>query len=263
MRCRQSASIQLNRGFSTALQEPALGFGLDFQAIGRGFALPRPRAGGFQFIEGRAVGADGVRLQRCGLALHTMPSLPHISVAGAMSTATHGSGTQCLSAAVRSLELVTAAGDQPNVAALVYIAAFAPDAGESLLDVGSGFAPPPGVLNAKPDSDGFVWIEPAKFRESFCQDISEDEAMVMAVTQKAPMGSTFADKMPEPAWKHKPCWYQVSSEDRMIDPANEKRMAGRMGAKKIISLNASHASLASQPLDVSMLIDEAAKAVAG
>lgn len=159
--------------------------------------------------------------------------------------------------------VITAAGNQPNVAALVYIAAFAPDAGESLLDVGSGFPPPPGVLNAKPDSDGFVWIDPKKFRESFCRDLTQDEALVMAVTQKAPVGSVFAEKIAAPAWKNKPCWYQVSSEDRMIAPANEKRMAERMGAKKIITLDASHASLASRPLEVSMLIDEAAKAAAG
>jgi pimeloyl-ACP methyl ester carboxylesterase len=156
--------------------------------------------------------------------------------------------------------VITAAGNQPNVVGLVYIAAFAPDAGESLLDVGQGFPPPPGVLNAAPDSDGYVWINPAKFRESFCQDLSADEALVMAVTQKAPAGSTFADKMTEPAWRSKPSWYQISSEDRMIAPANEKRMAERMGAKKIIALASSHASLASLPVEVSALIDEAAKA---
>jgi pimeloyl-ACP methyl ester carboxylesterase len=156
--------------------------------------------------------------------------------------------------------VITAAGNQPNVVGLVYIAAFAPDAGESLLDVGQGFPPPSGVLNTAPDSDGFVWIVPAKFRESFCQDLPADEALVMAVTQKAPVGSTFADKMPAPAWKSKPSWYQISAEDRMIDPANEKRMAERMSAKKIITLPASHASLASKPVEVSALIDEAAKA---
>ena len=85
----------------------------------------------------------------------------------------------------------------------------------------------------------------------------------MAVTQKAPVGSTFADKMTAPAWKEKPSWYQISSEDRMIAPANEKRMAERMGAKKIITLPASHASLASRPVEVCALIDEAAKATAG
>jgi pimeloyl-ACP methyl ester carboxylesterase len=158
--------------------------------------------------------------------------------------------------------VITAAGNQPNVVGLVYIAAFAPDAGESLLDVGQPFPPPPGVANAAPDSDGFVWINPAKFGESFCQDLPPDEALVMAVTQKAPVGSTFADKITTPAWKTKPSWYQISSEDRMIAPANEKRMAERMGAKKIITLSASHASLASKPVEVSALIDEAAKATA-
>jgi len=156
--------------------------------------------------------------------------------------------------------VITAAGNQPNVVGLVYIAAFAPDAGESLFDIGQAYPPPPGVANAAPDSDGYVWINPAKFRESFCQDLSAEEALVMAVTQKAPVGSTFADKMPAPAWKTKPSWYQISSEDRMIAPANEKRMAERLGAKKIITLPASHASLASMPAEVSVLIDEAAKA---
>lgn len=99
-----------------------------------------------------------------------------------------------------------------------------------------------------------------KFHESFCQDLPPDEALVMAVTQRAPVGSTFADKVTVPAWKSKPSWYQISSEDRMIAPANEKRMAERMGAKKIITLSAGHASLASVPTPVSALIDEAAKA---
>jgi pimeloyl-ACP methyl ester carboxylesterase len=156
--------------------------------------------------------------------------------------------------------VITQAGNQPNVVGLVYIAAFAPAAGESLLDVGQAFPPPPGVANAAPDSDGFVWINPTKFRESFCQDVSVDEALVMAVTQKAPVGSTFADKITAPAWKSKPSWYQVSSEDRMIAPDNERRMAKRMEAKKIIEPPAGHASLASMPIEVSALIDEAAKA---
>jgi pimeloyl-ACP methyl ester carboxylesterase len=158
--------------------------------------------------------------------------------------------------------VITEAGNQPNVVGLVYIAAFAPDAGENLLDVGAAFPPPPGVANAAPDSDGYVWINPTKFGESFCQDLPPDEILVMAATQKAPAGSTFGDKVTAPAWKNKPCWYQVSSQDRMIAPENEKRMAERMSAKKIITLPASHASLASMPDEVCALIDEAAKAVA-
>jgi hypothetical protein len=91
------------------------------------------------------------------------------------------------------------------------------------------------VANAAPDSDGYVWINPKKFHESFCQDVTAEEALVMAVTQKAPVGSTCASKVTVPAWKNKPSWYQISSEDRMIAPANEKRMAERMAAKKIIT----------------------------
>jgi len=156
--------------------------------------------------------------------------------------------------------VITEAGTAPNVLGLVYIAAFAPDAGESLAEIGQAAPPPPGAANVAPDSDGYVWINPAKFRESFCQDLPADEALVMAVTQKAPVGGTFSNKVTAPAWKNKPSWYQISSEDRMIHPDNQKRMSGRLGARKIINLSASHASLASRPQEVSALIDEAAKA---
>ena len=158
--------------------------------------------------------------------------------------------------------VITEAGNQPNVAALVYIAAFAPEAGESIGSIGQAAPPPPGILNAAPDSDGYLWINPAKFGESFCQDLPHDEQLVMAATQKAPIVTTAGDKVTAPAWKAKPSWYQVSSEDRMIHPDNEKRMAERIGAKKIITLHASHASLASKPHEVCGLIDEAAKATA-
>ena len=83
----------------------------------------------------------------------------------------------------------------------------------------------------------------------------------MAVTQKAPLASTFGDNVTAPAWKVKPVWYQISSHDRMIAPDNQKRMSGRMNPRKVITLEASHASLASRPAEVSQLIDEAASAV--
>jgi pimeloyl-ACP methyl ester carboxylesterase len=159
--------------------------------------------------------------------------------------------------------VITQAGNQPNVVGLVYITAFAPDAGESLADIAAVGAPPAGAANLSVDSDGYLWINPKKFHESFCQDLTPDEGLVMGVTQKAPVASTFADKSVAPAWKVKPCWYQVSSQDRMIAPANEQRMAERMGAKKIITLPASHASLASMPNEVCAFIDEAAITTAG
>ncbi len=157
--------------------------------------------------------------------------------------------------------VITEAGDLPNVVGLVYIAAFAPDAGESPGGI-SQATPPAAIANLAPDSDGYLWIKPEKFHESFCQDLTADEALVMAVTQKAPLASTFGDNVTAPAWKRKPCWYQISSEDRMINPENQKHMSGRMNARKIITLAASHASLASRPVDVSGLIDEAATALA-
>lgn len=157
--------------------------------------------------------------------------------------------------------VITEAGDQPNVVGLVYIAAFAPDAGENLLDVGNAAPAPAGAGNVAPDSDGFVWIKPDKFGESFCQDLPAEEQLVMAVTQKAPFGGTFANPITAPAWKVKPSFYQISSADRMIHPDNQHRMSARMAARKIITLDASHASLASRPDDIAAFVDDAANSL--
>ena len=155
--------------------------------------------------------------------------------------------------------VITEAGDQPNVAGLVYIAAFAPDAGESPGAI-TAKNPPVAAPNLEPDSDGYLWIKRDKFHESFCQDLNADEALVMAATQKAPLASTFGENISKPAWKTKPSWYQISSEDRMIAPDNQKMMSGRLGARNVITLKASHASLASQPDAVVALIEEAVAA---
>lgn len=159
--------------------------------------------------------------------------------------------------------VVTAAGDLPNVLGLVYVAAFAPDAGENLAQIGDwNVAAAAAAGNVEPDSDGYVWIKQDKFQESFCQDLPDDEALVMAVTQKAPVGSTLGDTVSDPAWKAKPTWYQVSTNDRMIHPDTERRMAARMNPRRTIELDASHASLASQPAAIVDLIDEAATSMA-
>ena len=157
--------------------------------------------------------------------------------------------------------VITQAGNLPNVKALVFIAAFAPDAGESPGGITQEHLPE-AAPNLAPDSDGYLWLKPDKFHESFCQDLPADEGFVMAVTQKAPLVSTFGDAITDPAWKHKPNWYQISSKDRMIAPENQQRMSGRMDARKVITLDASHASLASRAKEVAELIDEAAKATA-
>ncbi|MDX6014178.1 alpha/beta hydrolase [Cupriavidus sp. KK10] len=153
--------------------------------------------------------------------------------------------------------VITQAGDQPNVVGLVYIAAFAPDAGESPGGLTQQHLPV-AAPNLEPDSDGYLWLKSDKFHESFCQDLSPDDALVMAVTQKAPLASTFGDIITTPAWKKKPSWYQISSEDRMIAPENQLKMSARLNPRKVITLAASHASLASKPAEVAALIDEAA-----
>ncbi|MCX4537235.1 alpha/beta hydrolase [Streptomyces sp. NBC_00841] len=153
--------------------------------------------------------------------------------------------------------VISEAGDLPNVKGLVYIAAFAPDAGESPGAI-SQEMPPAAEENLAPDSDGYLWIKQDKFHESFAQDLPADETLVMAVTQKAPLVSTFGDNVTSAAWRAKPSWYQVSTADRMIHPDNERRMAQRMNPRKTIELVAGHASLASQPGPVTDFIEEAA-----
>ncbi|GAA3022415.1 alpha/beta hydrolase [Kitasatospora albolonga] len=153
--------------------------------------------------------------------------------------------------------VITEAGDLPNVVGLVYIAAFAPDAGESPGGLTQEH-PPAAAANLEPDGDGYLWVKADKFHESFAQDLTEAEGLVMAVTQKAPLASTFGDAITAPAWRTKPSWYQVSAQDHMIHPDNQRRMAARIDPRKTIELPTSHASLASDPVSVAALIDEAA-----
>jgi len=156
--------------------------------------------------------------------------------------------------------VITEAGNHDNVVGLVYIAAFAPDAGES---AGSVAARQQSVAaaNLSVDDDQYLWIKQDKFHESFCQDLTPEEGLVMGVTQKAPLLGTFSNNVTVPAWKSKPCWYQISSEDRMLPPEIQQWMSARMNPKKTITLKSSHASLASKPNEVAALVDEAAIAM--
>lgn len=157
--------------------------------------------------------------------------------------------------------ITEAATGQPNVAGLVYIAAFAPDTGENLGSILASQPPGSGGANIRPDSDGFLWIDPKKFHESFCQDLSQTDGNVLGALQKPIAARCFEDKITSPAWKTLPTWYQVSENDNMIPPEAERRMAERMKAKTI-SLPASHASLASRPSEIAGFIIEAAESFA-
>lgn len=157
--------------------------------------------------------------------------------------------------------VISGAGHHDKVVGLVYIAAFAPDKGESLGGIFARREQPSGGASIYPDSKGFLWIKYDEYHKNFCQDLNENETLTMALAQKPIHGSCFGAESGEPAWKTKPSWYQVSDNDHMIPPATQVEMANRMNPKKIIHLDASHASLASHPKEVLKLILEAAKFV--
>lgn len=157
--------------------------------------------------------------------------------------------------------VITGAGNLPNVVGLVYIAAFAPDEGENPGGIFGMREPPPGAEIISPDEQGFLWLDNEKFHENFCQDVSADEALVMALSQKPISERCFEDKSGAPAWKSKPNWYQISENDRMIPPETQQWFVERMNPEKVISLKSDHASLASHSKEVSELILEAASSV--
>ncbi len=152
--------------------------------------------------------------------------------------------------------VITQAGDDPKVKALVYVAAFAPDAGMSVGDLGKGKPPSPGIQNAVVSPDGFMTISKKGFIANFAQDLPEAEAAVLAVSQGPTAVRVFDDKLTVAAWRLKPTWYVVARQDRMIDPDGERAMAHAMNAT-ITELDASHAVLLSRPDEVTAVIGDA------
>ena len=154
-------------------------------------------------------------------------------------------------------EVITNAGyNNPNVTGLVYIAAFAPDEGQSLSTFVTPKDFPEGFLIL--DSAGLAYINPAMFHDRFAQDVKEPEADIMVVAQKPFNASTFVEKSGPPAWKQLPTWYQISESDLMIPPAAQHNFAKQMNATTI-SINASHSSYISHPDDIAKLIIDAVK----
>jgi pimeloyl-ACP methyl ester carboxylesterase len=153
-----------------------------------------------------------------------------------------------------------AAAGSSNVKALVYLAAFAPEAGEPVGAFGEKY---PVDLNSalKPDSAGFLYVDRARFRELFCADVPATEARVAAATQKPIHNSAFGASVPQAAWKNIPSWYLVSQDDRAINPELERFYAKRMNAKTS-EVKASHVAFISHPDVVARLIEQAAAAAA-
>jgi pimeloyl-ACP methyl ester carboxylesterase len=153
--------------------------------------------------------------------------------------------------------IITEAGNESNVAGLVYVAAFAPEAGETLgaiLQVGSHDANS-GIL---PPEMGFVWYDAKKFHEGFCADLPAELAEFMCKAQVPIAASSFAYVFGAPAWKAKPVWYCVATEDRTIPPDTERSMAKRANAK-ITEIKGSHVIFISHPEKVADVIEAAAK----
>ena len=161
--------------------------------------------------------------------------------------------------------VITEAGTDPKVAGLVYIAAFAPDAGESVASLIKDPAPGAPVPPILPPQDGFLLLDRARFAASFAGDVNAERAAFMADSQ-VPWGlGALNGSITEPAWKSKPSWYLVATEDRMIPPPAQRAMAARAGATTA-EVAASHSLYESQPEAVVDLIARAAStepAVAG
>ncbi len=154
--------------------------------------------------------------------------------------------------------VVTAAGDDPKVTGLVYIAAFQPDRGESLAKLADSKP----VTGAKPDAiqatnDGFLYLAPPEFSAAFAADLPKAEAAFMAQSQVFAAKAAFTQEAGEPAWKTKPSWALVATQDRSINPDLEREMARRAGST-VREVKASHAVYLSRPADVAALIVEAA-----
>lgn len=150
------------------------------------------------------------------------------------------------------------ASNNPKVKSLVYVAAYAPDIGESVNDLNAKYAKTPLADALMPDAGGFLFIDPAKFRDVFAKDMSEKMTKVLAATQKHISNANFAATIKDPAWKTLPNWYLVTGEDRAVNPELQRFMAKRMGAR-VTEVKSSHSAMLSKPKDVVKIIQEAAK----
>ena len=202
----------------------------------RGYAVTAP-----QFPES-SLAADVARLRQV-LARQTGPTV----VVG------HSYGGQ----------IITALGeDAPNAVALVYIAAFGLDEGETIGALVESGPPSPALANLDVDALGFAWLPEADFVGHFAADVDPARAKVMHAVQQPISLSAFGDVMGVPAWKSLPSWFLVATNDEAIPPDAERAFAGRMGATTV-EVASSHVPMVSQPDEVVALIEAAVAGVAG
>lgn len=154
--------------------------------------------------------------------------------------------------------VITEAGNDPKVAGLVYVAAFAPDKGESVSSLIASAPPGAPVPPILPPQDGFLFLDRAKFPASFAGDVEPGAAAFMADSQ-VPWGvEALKGTISQPAWKTKPSWYLLTTEDKMIPPDAQRLMSKRARAT-VIEVKGSHAVYVSRPRDVADLIEQAAQ----
>jgi pimeloyl-ACP methyl ester carboxylesterase len=155
--------------------------------------------------------------------------------------------------------VITEAGNDPQVKSLVYVAAFGPDANESINDLGRGKPAPVWVSSLQVDSGGYGWLPASTVAQHFAQDLSPAEASLLAVKQGPINTKNFEQKIKEAAWRSRPVFYLRASQDHMIDPEFQTATAKRLRAS-LTSVNASHVPMLSRPQEVAAVIMKAAAA---
>jgi pimeloyl-ACP methyl ester carboxylesterase len=153
--------------------------------------------------------------------------------------------------------VITEAGDDPKVAGLIYIAAFAPDVGQSVGSLGASVEPAPMGAEIRPDAQGFLKLTEAGVKNDFAQDLTPTEKSILFAAQAPTAAAAFGENASVAAWKTKPSWYLVASADRAIPPSLERAMAKAINAKPV-EIASSHVAMLARPEETANLILEAA-----
>jgi pimeloyl-ACP methyl ester carboxylesterase len=196
----------------------------------------------------------------------TAPQFPHTSLADNLARLRQvlsvQDGPTVLAGHSYGGQIISALGtDAPNVVALVYVAAFGLDEGESIGALLAQGPPTPALAHLRIDDQAFAWLPQDDFVGHFAADVDPVDANVMYAVQQPLHASALADVMGTPAWKHLPSWYVVATDDEAIPPDAERLFAQRMGAT-VIEIEASHVVMVSHAEEVADLIETAAKATA-
>lgn len=155
--------------------------------------------------------------------------------------------------------VLSEAGNDPKVKGLVFLAALAPDSGQSTYELLAGFAPPPAAAYMEPH-DGFIWVSRQGIEETFAQDLSAEEQAVMYTTQGLPHEGLFMAKVSRAAWREKPSWYLVATDDRSVTPEVQRHVSTQMGAS-VTEVKSGHVPMLSHPDVVVEVVRQALRAI--